>query len=111
MFLQVLLAQPDVVRRYFHQFVVIDEFQRLFQAHADRRGEQDVLVGTGGADVGQLLGLQRIDHQVIAARVNADNRTLVDLFAVADEQPAAFLQVEQRVAQAPCRFPWKPAHR
>ena len=63
----------------------------------DRRRQDDVLVGAGGADVGELLRLQRVDAEVVAAGVDADDHALVDVGVVADEQLAALLQAEQRV--------------
>ena len=59
--------------------------------------EHDVLVLAGGADVGQLLRLERVDRQVVVAAVDADDHALVDRDRRADEQAAAVLQVEQRV--------------
>ena len=39
-----LLAQPDRLRRHLDQLVVLDIGQRLFQRHADRRGQPHRLV-------------------------------------------------------------------
>ena len=75
-----------MVGRDFDQLVVVDELQRLLERHADRRREQEVLVGAGGADVGELLGLERVHHQIVVARVDADDHALVHLVAVPDEQ-------------------------
>ena len=54
---QQFLAQPDMVGCDLDQFVVVNKFQRLFQAHADGRAEHNVFISTGGTDVGQLLAL------------------------------------------------------
>src|SRR5690606_4054384 len=94
-----LLAQANAFRRDFHQLVVFDEVQGLFQRHADRRRQDDVLIAAGGANVGQLLGLGRVDDQVVVARVNADQLAFVYLHVRVDKQAAAFLQGEQGVGQ------------
>src|SRR5690606_818507 len=43
-----LLAQADGLRRDLDQFVVVDEFQRLLQAEAQRRRQQQVVILAGG---------------------------------------------------------------
>ena len=55
-------------------------------------------VGAGGAHVGLLLLLDRVDVHVLGAGVLADDHPLVDLLAGADEEGAAVLQADQRVA-------------
>ncbi len=97
MLLEEALAQPDVRRGDFQQFVVGQEFQCLFKTHAHRWREQQRVVLAGGAHVGQLLGLERIDDQVVGPAVQPDDLSLVDFLAGADEQLAAILQREQRV--------------
>ncbi len=96
---QELLADAEVFRGDLHEFVVVDELDGLFQRHADRRGQLDVLVGPGGTDVGELLGLERVHDQVVLARVQPNDHALVNLFAGTDEQLASVLQVEQGEAQ------------
>ena len=89
-----------MVGRDLDQFVVVDEFQRLFEAQADRRHQDDVLVRARGAHVGELLALHRVYHQVVVARVDADDHALVQLFARADEHAATVLQIENCVGHA-----------
>ena len=67
----------------------------MFQRRAAGRGQANGLVLAGGADVVQLLGLHRIDVQVVPARVLADDHALIGLFAGADEHDAAVFQVPQ----------------
>src|SRR6056297_287699 len=64
-FLEVLLAQADGLRRHLHKLIVIDELEGLLQSHLESRCEEDVLVRARGADIGELLGLQRIDGEVV----------------------------------------------
>ena len=51
------------------------------------------LVGTGGAHVGELFALDRVDHEVVVAAVYADDDSLVERIAGADEHAAAILQL------------------
>src|SRR5690606_17982907 len=61
------------------------------------RLEDDVLVRSGGADVGQLLPLGDVDLHVAGAGVLADDHPLVDLDARADEERASLLEIVERV--------------
>src|SRR5205085_8909081 len=73
----------------------------LFQGHDLRRGQPHSLVLGGRADVGQLLALQRVDVEVVAAAVRADDHPLIDLRPGVDEYRPALLEVPQRVSD--CR--------
>ena len=55
-------------------------------------------IGAGRTDVCELLALQRVHFQVVAARMFADDHALIDRFTRVDEHASAILQVEQRVA-------------
>src|SRR5688572_3202783 len=91
------LAQADRLRRDLGQLVLADEFHRVFECERDRRREQDRLVLARGADVGELLGLDRVDHQDVVAAVDADDHAFVHRLAGRDEHAAALLQLPQRV--------------
>src|SRR2546421_8313058 len=95
--LQKALADADGGGRDLDQLVIGDELDRVLQRQLDGWRQQDRVVLAGGADVGELLGLGRVHHQVVVAAVDPDNHALVELLAGRDEQPAALLQVEQRV--------------
>src|SRR5438876_7165906 len=95
--LEQALAQADRGGRDLDQLVVRDELDRILERQLDGRGEEDRIVLAGGADVGELLGPDGVDHQVVLATVDPDDHALVDLLAGGDEQAAALLQVEQRV--------------
>ena len=58
-------------RRHLHQLVVLDIGDRLLEAHPARRDQQHGLVLAGGADVGELLFLDRVHVQVVVAAVLA----------------------------------------
>src|SRR6185437_3889250 len=91
------LADADGQRRHFHQLVIGNEFHRVLQRELDRRSQQDRIVLAGGADVGELLGLDRVHDQVVVAAVDADDHSFVELLPGADEHAPALLQIEQRV--------------
>ena len=55
MFQQELLAQAYMMRGYFNQFIIVNKFQCLFQAHADWRAEHNIFVSSGGAHVCELF--------------------------------------------------------
>ena len=79
--LQQTLADADGLRRDLDELVVGDEFERGFERVPDRRRQQDRLVLAGGADVGELLGLHRIHHEVVVAAVDADDHAFVERLA------------------------------
>jgi hypothetical protein len=78
---QVTLAQTDRLRRQFDQFVIGDELDGAFQAQLDRRHQAHGFVGAGSAHVGQLLALDRVDHEVVLTAVDADDHAFVQLVA------------------------------
>jgi hypothetical protein len=78
---QLALAQADRARRDLDQLVVRDVGQRLLQGLADRRRQEDRIVLAGGADVGQLLGLERVHVQVVRPAILADDHAAVHLVA------------------------------
>ncbi len=92
------LAQADRLRRHFDALVLAQELDRGFQREACGRRHALQHVGAGGAHVGLLLFLGRVDVHVLGAGVLADDHPLVDLLAGADEERAAVLDADQRVA-------------
>ena len=67
---EMALAQPHDLRGHLDQLVIINIGDSLFQAEAFGRGEDDGLVLAGGPDIGELLALQRIDLEIVAAGVS-----------------------------------------
>src|SRR5690606_27204536 len=96
---QEFLAQPNALRRDLDELVVVDELERLLEREANRRREQDVLVVGRRTDVRQMLFLRRVDRQVVAAAVDADDHAFVDLVARTDEERPSLLKVEERIAR------------
>ncbi len=90
------LAQPHRVRRHLDTLVLAHELQRLVERQLARRHQPHQDVRGGGAHVGQVLLLHRVDVKVLLAGVFAHDHALVDLFAGLDEHRPALLQVEQR---------------
>ena len=97
MLLQVTLAQADALGRDFHQLVLGDEFHGLFQRQLDGRRQVDGLVLARSAHVGQLLLADRVDHQIIVTRVDADDHALVQRIVGLDEHPSPVLQLPERI--------------
>src|ERR1700744_2577133 len=92
MLLQVTFAQPDRLRRDFDELVVVDELDRVFERHLDRRHETHGFIGARGAHVGQLLALDRIHDEIVVAAVDADDHAFVQRIAGHHEHAAAILQ-------------------
>ena len=59
------LADADRVRRNLNQFIIIDIGDSLFQRQSPRRREANRLILARCPDIGELLGFQRIDDQII----------------------------------------------
>src|SRR3546814_9823344 len=75
--IEVALAQPDRLRRHLDQLVVLDIRDRLLEGHPQRWRQHDVVVLAGGPEVGELLGLQRVDVEVVALVVLAQDHARV----------------------------------
>src|SRR5471032_2770421 len=97
---QETLAQTDRFRGDFHQFVVFDKFHCVFQGHLDRRYQAHCFVGTRRTHVGQLLALDRVDHQIVVARVDTDDHAFVHWVIVRHEHTAAVLQFPDSVGNS-----------
>src|SRR5579875_17191 len=96
--IEIALAQADRFRRHLAELVIGDIGDRLLQGHEDRRRQPDRLVGGLGADIGELLGLGRVDVDVVAAAMRADDHALIDRRAGRDEHRPALFQVPQRIS-------------
>src|SRR5579859_4516379 len=75
-----LLAQTNGLGRHFDQLVFLDVGDGLFEGRAARRGEADGLVLARGPHIGELLGFYRVDVEVVASAVFADDHALIGLF-------------------------------
>src|SRR6202042_1512914 len=64
----------------------------------DRRREPNHLVLGVGADVGELLALEHVDFEVVAARVLADDHATINLPARLDHHRAAVFHIPHRVS-------------
>src|SRR5258708_262661 len=94
------LAQTNRLRRDLDQLVLLDVGDRLFEAHLARRREAHSLVLAGGADVGELLALQHVDFEVVAAAMLADHHALVNGHAGIAEHRPALLEVPHRIGDS-----------
>ncbi len=67
------LAQADGFGSDFDLLIILDEVQGVFQSHGLDRGEDNGLVLTGCAHVGQFLFLGTVDVDIIVTVVFADD--------------------------------------
>src|SRR4051794_30038702 len=99
------LADADRLGRHLDQLVVLDIGDRLLEAHAPGRGEADAFVlGAAGAEVGELLGLQGVDLEVLGLGVLADHHAFVEHLAGRDEEDAALFQHVEGVSDGRALF-------
>ena len=75
--LQVALAQADRLGRDLHQFVVVDELDRVLQRQLDRRRDLDRVFLAARRGSWSAACAHRVDHQVVVAAVDADDHALV----------------------------------
>src|SRR5687768_13436223 len=96
---EVAFAEADALRRYLDQLVLVDVCDRLLERQAFwwRKPYGFVLRPTR-AEVGQLLGLQGVDLEVLGLGVLADDHAFVDRLAGRDHQRAAVLERVERVS-------------
>lgn len=90
-------------------FVFLDVFQSLFKAEDDRRNDTSLFVGTGSADIGQLLCLGDVDDEVVVVNVLTNYLTSVNLILRIDEELTAVLQVVNGISEGGTTF--KSNHR
>src|SRR6266404_1780891 len=82
----------------------IDVLDRTLETHAERRFQLNPFAFALAAHVGKMFSLARIDRQIFWPRVFAHDHPLVNVFLRSDEQPAALLNVIERVSHADSRF-------
>jgi hypothetical protein len=100
MLLQQFFAQTNTGGRYFNQLIVLNELQCLFQGIPNWRRHHQVFICAGGANVGQLLGLGRVNRKVIVTAVQSNNLPFLNIDIGINNQTAPILQGEQRVGQS-----------
>src|SRR5579884_2415434 len=71
-FVQQAFANANRLRRDFHQFVVLDEFDCALQRQLFGRSRFHVLVGTRGAHIGELLLTNDVERDVFVIVGTAD---------------------------------------
>ena len=84
-FAQQFLSNPNGTGCNLHQFVVVNEFECVFQRGVDGRSQQDIFIAAGGTDIGQLFALQRINNEVVVPGMYANDHAFVDLCAMTDK--------------------------
>ena len=83
----------------FEVFVVADVLHGLLKAHLDGGRAGTLLVGTLGAHIGEVLGGDDVDDDVVArTEALADDLTAVDMLARLNEERSAVLQLADAVS-------------
>src|SRR5437867_4483601 len=91
------LAQAYRFGRHLHQFILLDIGDRPFERERARRRQPDHLVMRMRAKICELLRLQRVDLEIGAARVLADDHTGINRRAGRNEQGPALLEIPQGI--------------
>ena len=86
------------------ELVLLDILQALLEAHDDLGDDAGLLVGAGGTDVGELLGLADIDDEVVVVDVFADDLTHIDVLTGVDEELATVLQLVDGIGEGIAGF-------
>ena len=93
------LAQTNRLGRDFNKFVVLDEFNAVFQRQLDRWRNLDRVFLAGNTEVGQLLGTCGVDHQIVVTAVDTHNHAFVDGIVGTHKHSATIIQLAQRVSE------------
>src|SRR3546814_7971212 len=92
--IEVKLAQADGLGRHLHQLVIVDIGDRLLKRQPLGWGEAQRIVLAAGTEVGELLGLERIDLEIVGLGV------LTDHHAFRSEEHTSELQSLMRTSYA-----------
>ena len=95
--IEVDLTQTNGIWRDFHQLIIVDIGNRLFQGHFDRRGQAHRFIRAAGPHVRQFLAFKRIHLKIVFAVVLANNHALVDILLAANKEFAAVFKVKDGI--------------
>ena len=98
------LADAHGLGSDFDELVLLDILQALLEAHDDLGDDAGFLVGAGGTDISELLGLADIDDEVVVVDVFADDLTHIDILTGVDEELAAVLQLVDGIGEGIAGF-------
>ena len=98
------LAEAESHRGHFDAFVIIDERDAFFEGHAAVRRELNVVVGSLGTHVRQVLTLRRIHDDIGCTVVFADDHARIDFGCRRNEECAAVFELGESVACGCTRF-------
>ena len=87
-----------------HVFVLLDVFQCLFEGEDDGGHDACLVVGTGSAHIGELLGFSHVHHEVVVVDVFAHHLSGIDFVLRVDEEAATVLQVVDGVGKGRAGF-------
>ena len=98
------LAKAESLRGHFDAFVIIDERNAFFEGHAAVRRELNVIIGSLGTHVRQVLALRRIYDDVGRSVVFADDHARIDFRCWRNEERAAIFEFCESVARCCTRL-------
>jgi predicted Na+-dependent transporter len=87
------LAHTHTLRSYLYVLILADVLQALLKAHHRLWNHAGLVVRTRSTDVGQLLCLGSINHQVVVVNMLTNNLATVNLLTWVDEELTAILQL------------------
>ena len=88
----------------FDKLVLLDVFEALFQRHDGLGDDAGFLVGTRGTDIGELLGLADVDHEVVVVDMLANHLSGIDVFTWIDEEFTTILQLVDGIGEGIARI-------
>ena len=91
------LADTHEMRRNFHQFILLDVLQGLFEREFDGGRKDDFLIAAGSTDVGKFLCLADIDVKVAFAGMLSDDLSAVDFLSGLHEEASAVEEFVHRI--------------
>ena len=89
---------------FFDAFVIIDERNAFFEGHAAVRRELNVIIGSLGTHVRQVLALRRIYDDVGRTVVFADDHARIDFRCWRNEERATIFEFCESVARCCTRL-------
>ena len=98
------LAHTHGLGSDFDKLVLLDVFEALFQRHDGLGDDAGFLVGTRGADIGELLGLADVDHEVVVVDMLANHLSGIDVFTWIDEEFTTILQLVDGIGEGIARI-------
>ena len=99
------LAQPQRPGCYFEVFILSDVLHGLLKGKFNGRDDENLLIRSGCAHIGQLLGFGHIYHQIIGTDMFTDYLTGINIFVGMYKESAPVLKFINGVSYGLPGFP------